>query len=218
MMVLLDTNDAQWQMAPAELGSGMEIGQLVTPAPGYSYRGGMWAGDCSGYGGVNVPRWRAIVKRQLPFIDKCIFQVVPDAAMSARRTRELFDYFRPELQGWPRAYVTQNGQENIEIPWNEIEALFIGGDDTHKDGPEGYSCAKAAIAREKHLHFGRVNGQVRVAKIVEAFGWYPRFSIDGSGISQYSHMRLKLGKAIRNEGEDPALFPHQVDPASEKAA
>jgi hypothetical protein len=30
-------------------------------------------------------------------------------------------------------------------------------------------------------------------------------SIDGSGISMYSHMRVKLGRAIRGE-EEPGLF------------
>lgn len=205
MLVLLDTNNQQWQQAADELGGGVEVGQFHTPQSRRQHRGGKWGADCAGFTKFDAQLYRNMLRRMEPHRHECLFIVPPDAPFSARRTLELFNHWKAELRGWPRAYVTQDGQEDHPIPWGEVKAMFIGGTDEHKDGPEGFACARAAIAMDKWLHFGRVNGIERVKRIVETFGHYPKLSIDGSGISQYSHMRVKLGRAIRGEDDQPVL-------------
>lgn len=206
MTVLLDCNRKTWESAPAEIGPGVSIGQLITPLTGFSDYGSTYAIDNGAFAGLNVKRFRAILRRQKPRRDRCLWVAVPDVVCSARRTLEVFRHWYPQLHGWPLALVSQNGIGDLEIPWHLLAGVFIGGDDKHKDGPEGHAVAAAAIAMDKWLHFGRVNGEERVASIVEKFGHHKRFSIDGTGISKYTHMRQKLGRAIRGEKETGGLF------------
>jgi hypothetical protein len=210
MMVLLDTSEKQMSEAIDEIGDGVEIGVLHTPASNRAHRGNLFGADCGAF--KFLPHeYRNLLKKLLPFQQDCIFAVVPDVVASAIRTRELFNHWSPDMRGWPLAYVTQDGQDRVDIPWSEIKAIFIGGTDEHKDGPEGEACIRAAIGFEKHVHVGRVNGMNRVGKLIQKFGWYPRLSIDGSAISTKSRMRIDLGKAIRRPPH-PELF------ATEEAA
>ncbi|MGW4127992.1 hypothetical protein [Amycolatopsis japonica] len=61
--------------------------------------------------------------------------------------------------GFPAAFVSQeNSHLPGMIPWDELDALFIGGGDTWKWGPEVIDLCREAKARGKWVHFGRVNG------------------------------------------------------------
>jgi hypothetical protein len=200
-MVLLDTASEQWCAAPAELGAGVPIGQLLTPLTRYRDYGATYAIDNGAYSGFEASDFKSLLARQDGTQDRCRFVVVPDVVGSARRTLEVFHHWKTELRGWRRALAIQNGQESLPIPWNEIAAVFIAGDDEFKDGPHAKQVIRAAQAMNKWVHVGRVNGAERVKWCVEM----GVDSIDGSGISMYSHMRVKLGRAIRGE-EDPGLY------------
>jgi hypothetical protein len=206
MMPLLDTNRKQWAEAPADFGVGVAFGQLLTPLTRFADYGVTYAIDCGTFAGFNVQSFQTLLMRQRPARDRCLFVTVPDVVYSARRTREVFSYWHNKLNGWPLAYVSQNGQEDVEIPWGCIDAVFIGGDDEHKDGREGECVARAAMVMGKHLHWGRVNNYKRAKRIVELCRGYEKLTCDGSGMSQHSDQRRAVGRAIREEDEDEGLF------------
>jgi len=182
MIVLWDTSEDH-DVAGEEI--GMDWGQLITPLTRRAWRGGRFAIDNGAFAKFDATAFRALLSRHAPHREHCIFVACPDVVGSAMRTRELFRHFAPTLADWPLAYVAQNGQEYVEIPWAECSAIFIGGDDRFKLGPETVAIIKAAKAIGKWVHVGRVNTPERVARF-EALG---ADSIDGTGISRYSHMR-----------------------------
>jgi hypothetical protein len=92
--------------------------------------------------------------------------------------------------------VCQDGQEDLPIPWELISAVFIGGSTSWKTSPAAEAICRARRATGKHVHVARVNGRERLEKVIEMGA----DSIDGSGISRYSHMRRKL------TADSPKLF------------
>lgn len=111
-----------------------------------------------------------------------------------RRTLELFRRWKAELKGWPLALAIQNGVDMFDLPWEEIDAVFIGGDDHFKTSKHSADVISTAKALSKWVHVGRVNTPERFAWCVE----HGVGSIDGSGISQYSHQRRALtGKSVQ---------------------
>lgn len=188
MLVLLDANQAQWEQAPAELGDGFEIGQLITPATGYSDRGVRYAIDNGAFSGFDRARFLALLERQKESRDRCIFVAVPDVVGSARRTLEVFEHWRDQLSNWPLCLVAQDGIEDLSIPWESIKAVFIGGSTSFKLSDEAVQVIRAAQAIGKWVHVGRVNTPDRVAKFADL----GVDSIDGTGISRFSWMRRAL--------------------------
>lgn len=208
MTPLLDTNQAQWELAPAEFGVGVRIGQLLSPGTRFRDYGELYGVDNFAYAGFKPAPFLSLLRRQESSRDRCKFVAVPDVVCDARRTLEVFHIWKNQLCGWPLALVIQNGQEQLPIPWPEIKAVFIGGDDAFKDGPHAAAIAKAAIALGKWVHVGRVNGATRLRHWVGVVGDYADSSFDGSGASQYSHMRIDLGRVLRGE-EDSPLFQQE---------
>jgi len=120
-----------------------------------------------------------------------IFVCLPDIVGDARRTLDLFDCFKQETNGLPRALVLQDGIGNFSIPWDDIDAVFVGGSDNFKTSPEAINACKAAKMLGKWVHVGRVNTARRVNNWLDLAD-----SIDGSGISQYDHMLQDVLEAI----------------------
>ena len=77
------------------------------------------------------------------------------------------------------------------IPWQNIAAIFIGGTTEWKLGPHAKAVIRAAQAIGKYVHVGRVNTPGRF----EYFDSLGVDSIDGTGLSRYSHMREKIWKS-----------------------
>lgn len=189
MLYLLDSND-DYDLAATELGvAAADVGQLITPLTGFANRGRLrFAIDNGAYSGFDSRRFQAILDRETPNRQQCLFVVVPDVVCSARRTLELFEYWYPVLHGWPLALACQNGQEDLPIPWDLIAAVFIGGDDPWKTSRAAEAIVRCAKAMGKWTHVGRAGGCIR-AEVVEAWG---TDSIDGSGISRYSAPRRRI--------------------------
>ena len=97
----------------------------------------------------------------------CRFLLVPDVPFDAASTLVAFEQYLPEVakRGYPPGFCTQNGMSVADIPWNHIEAIFIGGDNDHKLGHEGAMLGKEALRRGKWLHVGRVNSVNRMMKV-----------------------------------------------------
>ena len=143
------------------------LGAMSTPGQGNRIDPGWsWARDngCFGKG------WPG----EGPFIDwlaahdpaGCLFVVAPDVVCDAeatlRRSAPLLPVIR-EL-GYPAAFVLQNGVRPGLVPWEECDAVFIGGDDGFKASPESRAMVDAARERGKHVHWGRANGLWRLIR------------------------------------------------------
>lgn len=195
MMILLD-NSQDLEECAREL--DCEVGQLLTPLTGYRRRAARWGVDNGGYKELDVPGLLRLLKREEADRDGCLFVALPDILGSAVRTLELFMHFRPMFEGWPIALVCQDGQEHLPIPWNDIDAVFIGGSTNWKCGPHAANIIKTAKILGKRTHVGRVNTAGRY----EHFFQLGVDSGDGTGLSRYSHMR----RAIANRSNQCALL------------
>lgn len=197
MIVLLDTSQ-ELQTCSDELGCPVE--QLLTPLTRYNLQNpeGCFAIDNGAFSRFNRKAFLSLLEREEGRRQQCRFVAVPDVVGSARRTLEVFDHWIDQLRGWPLALVAQDGQEDLPIPWDQIEAVFIGGTTEWKMGKHAVAVIKAAKAIGKHVHIGRVNTPGRF----EYFEQLGAHSIDGTGLSRYSWMREKIYRAHT----EPKLF------------
>lgn len=202
MIALLDTNE-DLRICEAELGCPVE--QLLTPLTRFTLREpeNRFAIDNGAFSNFNADSFLSLLEREKSRKSQCRFVAVPDVVGSARRTLEVFEHWkgiinRMSVPRWRLALVAQDGQEDLSIPWDEIDAVFIGGSTEWKMGRHAESTIKAAKAMGKHIHVGRVNTPGRY----ECFEKLGVDSIDGSGLARYSHMREAIWKAYN----EPGLF------------
>jgi hypothetical protein len=191
MVFLLDTNH-DYDQAAAELGvAPADVGQLLTPLTRYSNRGrGVVGIDNGAFARFDARAFLSLLKREKPNRERVKFVAAPDVVGSARRTLEVFRHWYPKLHGWPIALVAQDGIEDLDIPWDFIAAVFIGGSTEWKLGRHAEAVIRAGQAMGKWIHVGRVNTPDRLDK----FAAMGVDSCDGSGISQYSHMRRRIAE------------------------
>jgi hypothetical protein len=189
MIVMLDTPQSLDECAK-EIGASVE--QFFSPQ---TYRRAQqpeqhFAIDNGAFGNFDAALFLRLVERERQRRDLCRFVAVPDVVGDARRTLEVFSFWRrkSELAGWPLALVVQNGQEHLPIPWAYLDAIFVGGDTAFKEGDGAKGCIKAAQALGKWVHVGRVNTPGRF----EHFEKMGVDSIDGTGLARYSHMRAAI--------------------------
>ena len=93
-----------------------------------------------------------------------LFATAPDVPFDWHATLKLS---RPWLRrirrlGCPAALVAQEGMTPDDIPWDEFDCLFIGGDDAFKESDLIRSACSEAKRRGKWVHMGRVNGLRRL--------------------------------------------------------
>ncbi|MEA3641851.1 MAG: hypothetical protein VBE63_18220 [Lamprobacter sp.] len=176
MEIMLDLSPTAIRDRRAE--HDFEFWQLRTPLIKYKIDGvfpygldnGCFSGDLPSYW------WRMLDQAEQA---RPVFVCLPDVVGSARRTLDLFSYFESATNGLPRALVLQNGIGDVSIPWDKIDAVFIGGTDSFKAAPEAFAAARCARMLGKWVHVGRVNTARRVHEWMGIAD-----SIDGSGISR----------------------------------
>jgi hypothetical protein len=102
--------------------------------------------------------------RRLP-ADRTRFAVAPDVVYDAAATIERSRPWLTEIRslGIPAAFVAQDGQESLPVPWDEFDVLFVGGSTDWKLGPHARALVAEAKARGKQVHMGRVNSHKRIA-------------------------------------------------------
>lgn len=188
MIFLLDSSH-DIDAASKEL--GMECGQLITPLSGFVNRGGKFAIDNGAFSGFDADKFRRKLAREKPNRERCLFVACPDVVGSARRTLEVWRRWEAELVGWKRALVLQDGIEDLEIPWDDIDAVFVGGSTAFKTSDAALGCAAAAKILDKWVHVGRVNTPHRMDRWLEKAD-----SADGMGVSLYSHMRKNIAAGL----------------------
>lgn len=144
------------------------LGRLIQPRMTSSIEataaaGIPWAADNDCFQGLDANAYISMLHRIRELVG-CLFVTVPDVVGDHETTRALFDEWMYRLGGWglPWAFVLQNGCTSGDVPWGEIEAVFIGGDDAFKLGEDAEALAREAKARGKWVHMGRVNSAKRI--------------------------------------------------------
>ena len=200
MIALLD-NGQELEQCEREI--GVQVGQLLTPLTRYTLRDPerTWAIDNGGFKNPEIAGLLSLLAREFHHKELCAFVAAPDVIGSARRTLEVFPFWRERLKVWKIALVCQDGQEDLPIPWDEIDAVFIGGSTNWKCGPYAKAICTAAKILGKWVHVGRINTPSRF----EYFEELGADSFDGSGIARYTHMR----EAIANRGNQGRLLLHE---------
>jgi hypothetical protein len=158
-----------------------DLGQMCTPAERRLPLDGVyWAGDTGCYSKKGYPgddKWIAWLEKLIPWQDHCLFATAPDVfdpdlgdgmgLVSLERSRPWLPMIRQ--LGYPAALVAQNGLTPEDVPWDEIDALFIGGTTEWKLSAAANRLAIAAKEHGKHVHMGRVNSAIRW-QVAEVFG------------------------------------------------
>ena len=189
MLVLLDTSE-DLAICAGEL--DCDVGQLLTPLTRFTLQHSElpWAIDNGAFSRFEEKSFLSLLQREKHHKANCIFVAAPDVVGSARRTLEVFGHWKGRLASWPIALVIQDGQQDLLIPWDDIAAIFIGGTTQFKISDHANCCIKAAKMLGKWVHVGRVNDPARF----EHFEELGADSIDGAGLSRYSHMREAISK------------------------
>lgn len=143
------------------------LGMIATPAQGNTihpdYR---WCADNGVFGGA-YPGDDAYIMwldERADHMGRCSFAVAPDvvgdAAGTLGRSAPMFSRIRNA--GAPVALAAQNGLENLTVPWDAFDVLFLGGDTNWKLGPQARDLTAEARSRGKWVHMGRVNSLKRL--------------------------------------------------------
>ena len=170
---------------------GEKVGHLIVPRqwndPDSLDLTFPWAMDNGCFGGLDeggFVRMLYAYRKQAG----CLFVTVPDKVSDAAATLQLWPFWSRVVRslGHSPAFVAQNGLTSDRIPWDEFGTIFIGGDDTFKDGPEVRTLCAYAKARGKWIHWGRVNGKRRYELALKAGA----DSIDGTGFSRHPDINI----------------------------
>ena len=168
-----------------ELGRTHDVGLMPQPANGLWRQVGLyphWAADNGCFTDQVLPKNR-FEARWFRWLDKLtpdgnLFVLAPDMAFHeskhcddpASATVDLFGYYYQRIQqrGFKVGFAIQNGAEGDDmVPWDHIDALFIGGDTQYKLGHHALSLTWEANRRGIWTHMGRANSQKRFRRAVE---------------------------------------------------
>lgn len=140
------------------------LGYIDTPAQGNARPDDVtWAADngCFGKGYPGDEMWLNWLDSNDPA--GCLFATAPDVVGDAAATLERSAPHLPTIRalGYRAALVAQDGLTEATTPWNDLDALFIGGSTAWKLGPHAATLVAAARRRGKYVHMGRVNSHRR---------------------------------------------------------
>lgn len=142
------------------------IGFIDTPAQGNKRPAGVtWCADngCFGKGYPGDEKWLAWLARHSGEAATCLFATAPDVVGDAAATLARSLPLLPKIRelGYPAALVAQDGLEDLEVPWDAFDVLFIGGSTDWKLGLASRGLVAEAKRRGKWVHMGRVNSERR---------------------------------------------------------
>jgi hypothetical protein len=158
------------------------VGVMTTP---YSFRYALpewnWAAD----NGCFSNKWAAntwmswLESQSNP--ETALFATIPDVVADHCGTLERWHQWSWRVQnlGYKTAFVLQDGAHSNKMPWDEMDALFIGGTTEYKLSSEARFIIERAKELGKWVHMGRVNS---IRRIKLAYEWGCD-SVDGTYIA-----------------------------------
>jgi hypothetical protein len=144
------------------------LGRLVTPRHytnplGMVAAGLPWAADNDAYSGFDQDAFCRMLDA-LAGLPGCRFVTAPDVVADAAATLDQFWPWACKIlaAGLPVALAAQDGLERLPVPWDVLDALFIGGSTRWKMSEYAADLVAEANARGKWTHMGRVNSHRRI--------------------------------------------------------
>lgn len=178
-----------------------ELGVLCSPRRVYGgeMHSWPWAADNDAFSAWDEERYLAMLGK-IAGKPNCLFVTSPDVVGDSAETLRLFDDWKSWVRstGQPLALVGQDGMVNP--PWEEFDALFIGGSTEWKCGEGGRALVIEAKRRGMWVHMGRVNSKKRMTMAHE----WGCDSVDGTSVSMFrdTHLPTLLAHAAHlNDGE-----------------
>lgn len=195
------------------------IGLMVTPMMSARHPvGRVWAADTGCFlrpDRYNDAMYVEFLTRRAYLQARCLFATAPDVVGDAMATVERSLPMLPVIRslGYPAALVVQNGAEDLELPWDALDVIFVGGvkepDEAGrlvewKTGPKAAAIVAEAKRRGKWVHVGRVNS-LRRMRIAQAMG---ADSVDGTHVAFKPDVRARELESWLDaiEGQQ-SLFP-----------
>jgi hypothetical protein len=189
------------------------LGALVVPGAGNRLdpvlaAGQPWAADNAAFTGFDPAAFCAMLGR-VAGKPGCRFVACPDVVGDAAPTAALFRVWSPVVAalGLPVALVLQDGQDRVGVPWDRLDAVFVGGTTGFKLGGTAAALVREAKAGGKWAHMGRCNTRRRF--------WHAHQlgcdSVDGSGFSRWPDQRIPLAlRWLRDLHGDSSPAPPSV--------
>lgn len=152
------------------------LGAMITPKQGNVLPDGCLIGADTGifhptqFPGPGWPgetKWFAWLGRMVARYgaDRFVFATAPDVPFDAAGTLRFSGPWLARIRGLgvPAAFCAQNGSEDPGmIPWDDVDVVFLAGDDDWKLGTGAADVAAEARRRGKRVHMGRVNSWERM--------------------------------------------------------
>lgn len=202
MKFLIDTNPPKinrW----IEEAPDFVAGQLIVPASTRRNWGGEFGLDNSAFVRFDARKFARLQKNQQEWKDNCLFVTCPDVPGDARRTLEIWRHRDMFSESFELSLVLQNGVEDMNIPWEDTPAVFIGGRDPWKESQACLDLVRTAKILKKHVHCGRVNQIKRFSLYSEAGA----DTCDGSSIAIHDEkLRDIIRRYNKKEGSESRLF------------
>lgn len=152
--------------AVLDLMSAGAIGFIDTPAQGRKRPAGtVWCADNGAFSDKwDADKWWRFLVRHAPDAPTCLFAALPDVVgdWTATLARSMPWAQQVRDLGYPAALVLQDGATVETVPWDQIDAVFIGGSTAWKLGPDARPIVTEAKRRGLHVHMGRVNSERRL--------------------------------------------------------
>jgi hypothetical protein len=151
-----------------------------------------WAADNAAFSGFDPDAFARMLEH-LAGVPGCLFVVAPDVVADATATLDQFGSWADRIHaaGLPVALAAQDGLEQLTVPWNDLEAFFVGGSTHWKLSPTTAALVAEAKRRGKWVHMGRANSGMRF-EYAKAIGCD---SVDGSKFSRFTDTWLPGGLA-----------------------
>jgi hypothetical protein len=171
-----------------------QLGMIATPASGNAVLEGVdWCADNSCFNPNSYPgdeRYLAWLARHAAHAARCAFATAPDVVGDAVATLARAVPMLPRIRatGYPAGLVAQDGLEHLPVPWDLMDALFVGGTTEWKLGPAAAALAAEGRTRGLTVHMGRVNS-LRRMRYSAAIGCH---SADGTYLAYGPHRNLPI--------------------------
>lgn len=201
MKFLLDTNPPDVERLVAEYPDFVS-GQLIVPSRTRRNWGGTFALDNSAFVSFDAGRFRRLQQNNAQHRGRCLFATCPDIPGNMRRTLEIWRHRDRFSEGFDLCLVLQNGAEDLDVPWDETPAVFIGGIDPWKESAACADLIKTAQIFGLHVHCGRVN-QIKRFEYMAQKGVD---TCDGSGVARFGFHQLLQIVRETNGREQRTLF------------
>lgn len=146
------------------------VGVCLTPMMGNRLPDGLtWAADTGCYGQPtrhDDDRYLAWLADRQHAVSRCLFATAPDVVQDADATMARALPMLPRIRevGFKAALVAQDGLEDMDVPWDAFDVLFVGGSTSWKLSEAADQIVAEAKWRGKWAHAGRVNSLRRLRR------------------------------------------------------